>query len=982
MHRTGLLAYSSIMTGMVLAWHLSPAMGTDYESFEFNDSAFTELDAAVNTANMGNMWSTDINVLTDSFVQSGDYVIQKFNDLLSSNYLQIDNIDPNTNGSRFIVVEVSDWDIRGFDASNPEEIRFAFLTDDTGTSGSSVTAQMQIARNTTTQAIELVGDAIGVGSSDLSTTPTLNTAQSLPFTMVLELNKTSDSYEVFYNDGTNPSQSLGIGTVAPGRNGNSLRFVINNNFGFDPNESFAIDRIALTDTNPLTDLFTVEVERTTGAMKLINTTGSSLTGLQSYSITSGAGALDSAKWKPITGNYDESGNGSVDPNNDWAVGASTTIALSESGQGGNGGNLSISQEVVLSLDPNDGLWIQNPTEDLEVELMFTGGVTRRANVNFVGNGGARFSVGDLNFDGSLTAADWSVFIAGAETSLTGLSVAQAYQKGDLNNDGENNIFDFGIFKDTYDEINGLGAFEAMIAGVPEPSTLFLVGAGTLLVLTRRRKADRELADTSKIDNRYALEGRPMNRHKRVYLSILAIFLSTFPSSKLSAGISEDFQFDDSNGTLLENTSNSVVLAHSWLEDSADMSGSSVLNGVYRIQKDNEEFGTNYLETTNFTSGKAWLVAEIAGWNFTPTLGSGEVAEEIRFAFLNNDMPVQGNNTVTGQAQILRNGSGGIELVGKLTTGAPEFGPLALTQSRSDPFTVVVEIDEDNENYSVWYKDDTDPFVKLGTAPHVAGRDGNSVRFVANNHFGGTGEFFDIDRIYITDEDPINVSQDLLTLQVNLGTGIASVFNDTSSTFDIDSYRIESTSDDLIFANWSSFSDQNLDIVDGPDPNSTAGDGIGESWDEAAGSDDSVLAESFLLGSSIFDNGRSEILGSIFDTGGDPNSIVFQYRNADTGAIVSGNIEFVTTDADFNGDGYVDGTDFLIWQQNVGLGGQTDNSNGDADGNGTVGTPDLAAWEGQYGAAPLSAIATVPEPTTCVLLVLALASSTMTVRRRI
>ena len=71
--------------------------------------------------------------------------------------------------------------------------------------------------------------------------------------------------------------------------------------------------------------------------------------------------------------------------------------------------------------------------------------------------------GDLNFDNSLTAADWLVFIANSETNLSGLSRAEAYQRGDLNGDGFNNIADFAAFSTAYDAANGGGAFAEMLA---------------------------------------------------------------------------------------------------------------------------------------------------------------------------------------------------------------------------------------------------------------------------------------------------------------------------------------------------------------------------------------------------------------------------------------------------------------------------------------------------------------------------------------
>ena len=83
------------------------------------------------------------------------------------------------------------------------------------------------------------------------------------------------------------------------------------------------------------------------------------------------------------------------------------------------------------------------------------------------------------------------------------------------------------------------------------------------------------------------------------------------------------------------------------------------------------------------------------------------------------------------------------------------------------------------------------------------------------------------------------------------------------------------------------------------------------------------------------------------------------------------IDNIYLSADFDHDDDVDGKDFLIWQLGLGLTMQTDNSNGDATGDGLINDEDLAIWEGQYGSifSPLVAAAAVPEPSGCVLLVL-------------
>jgi len=83
--------------------------------------------------------------------------------------------------------------------------------------------------------------------------------------------------------------------------------------------------------------------------------------------------------------------------------------------------------------------------------------------------------------------------------------------------------------------------------------------------------------------------------------------------------------------------------------------------------------------------------------------------------------------------------------------------------------------------------------------------------------------------------------------------------------------------------------------------------------------------------------------------------------------VIGSNETAEEDADFDGDGNVDGADFLTWQRGLGLTGQSNNSAGDADGNGTVNAADLAVWKTKFGPAPaVAAAGAVPEPTAALL----------------
>jgi autotransporter-associated beta strand protein len=102
-------------------------------------------------------------------------------------------------------------------------------------------------------------------------------------------------------------------------------------------------------------------------------------------------------------------------------------------------------------------------------------------------------------------------------------------------------------------------------------------------------------------------------------------------------------------------------------------------------------------------------------------------------------------------------------------------------------------------------------------------------------------------------------------------------------------------------------------------------------------------------------------------------------------ITGGGLLEVTTfplleDADFNNDDFIDGADFLIWQQN--FGGSGGLAEGDANGDTLINDQDLAIWREQFGGAGSAAAgAAVPEPATLATLLMALASMVAVRRRR-
>jgi hypothetical protein len=95
--------------------------------------------------------------------------------------------------------------------------------------------------------------------------------------------------------------------------------------------------------------------------------------------------------------------------------------------------------------------------------------------------------GDLTSDGNITSADWLILRSNINSSLTGLTHQQAYFRGDLTADLLSDHADFVTFKNLYESANGSGSFAAMLAGLPEPSTLFLVSLAGFIALVRRRR---------------------------------------------------------------------------------------------------------------------------------------------------------------------------------------------------------------------------------------------------------------------------------------------------------------------------------------------------------------------------------------------------------------------------------------------------------------------------------------------------------------
>lgn len=244
----------------------------------------------------------------------------------------------------------------------------------------------------------------------------------------------------------------------------------------------------------------LEVNQQTGEIKIVNPNNNiGSFDLEAYQISSASGALDPTAWASIAGNYDGTGDSSVDSGN-WTIRTNTNNQLSElADAGGADGSIAVGNEVSLGA----GAWIQNLSRDLSATYTDTDG---NVNTLYVVYSGFDNIEADLTFDGTIDINDWAQFIANAQADMTGMTLPESYQLGDLDGDLDNDLRDFILFRNAYELANPeAGSFEAMLAeynAIPEPGSILILAGGALLCM-RRRPATTTHHDQMMMENRYA-----------------------------------------------------------------------------------------------------------------------------------------------------------------------------------------------------------------------------------------------------------------------------------------------------------------------------------------------------------------------------------------------------------------------------------------------------------------------------------------------
>src|SRR5262245_28881640 len=128
----------------------------------------------------------------------------------------------------------------------------------------------------------------------------------------------------------------------------------------------------------------------------------------------------------------------------------------------------------------------------------------------------------------------------------------------------------------------------------------------------------------------------MTSFERRAIALLLAVAAT-ACSATQAAILEDFTFSEANGTVITSAVNSVNASNAWLSQNTAINA-GVQSGSFRIQKGGESTPVtgqvgNTFDMATISSGKVWLVADIAGWSYTETPSA--TSERVRFGFLDN-----------------------------------------------------------------------------------------------------------------------------------------------------------------------------------------------------------------------------------------------------------------------------------------------------------------------------------------------------------
>jgi len=698
-----------------------------------------------------------------------------------------------------------------------------------------------------------------------------------------------------------------------------------------------IDNISLSET-PL-DVINLELEvnRDTGAMRFIN--NGSTVNLVQYTVTSAAGTLAEGNWQSITDNGDQDSGGTIDPDDAWEIVTSTSVELQEQDPLTSGSNdgAQFSSEIPIGTD----VWQKYYNEDVAANVLVcivcdgSDDDQRGIPVNYVGGNQQAFLRSDFDFDNDIDVDDFQTLLSNHLAEITETTASASYALGDIDGNLVNDAADFRLFKADFIAANGEAAFGALLAGnkVPEPSGLALVCGGLAIAVgaTRRRL--------------------PKLKPMAAALLAAAFLAATADQSHAALSITNG-DFENGAGAFLTD-----------VPDWFDYDGGGALPWWQQASVDNTPAVSPFAGDSSylFLSG-----ADVATpyWAYQ---GIGTNSESKSSVFINFDLgtlddagPAPLNRTVTFDIyQSDGTYAGGAEDVD--IVGAPGISLIDSYSVQSGPLLAGNTISLSGELDLSTASSTNDLFLRVSNA---------SVDEAA--HYVG------LDNFSLTDT-PLNALEvPTFRLEVNTSTGELGFRNKTGGIVSVDQYQIQSDNGGLNSLGWDSFGAQGLDIVDGPDADTTPGSSLGETWSIAGGVDEeetstNLLAELFLLGETTFLDGEFKSIGTGYNTSVGDTDLAFSYSTPNgtlLGTVVYDPVVAATLPGDFNGDQVVNMLDYNVWRDNVGASESVLEPGSSDDGTNTVDIGDYTTWQSNFGATAAGSAITsdsaVPEPSTLLL----------------
>lgn len=222
-------------------------------------------------------------------------------------------------------------------------------------------------------------------------------------------------------------------------------------------------------------------------------------------------------------------------------------------------------------------------------------------------------------------------------------------------------------------------------------------------------------------------------------------------------ITHNWEFNEPEGTTFSGTINSLGdqtwTTHS--ESAEDDIGDSFAtgDGAFRIRRALGGPMTNLLYLDRQWAGKQWLVVDFRGWNMI-----GIASERIQFGFIDDFSSSSASTLAEVRLRRIADDPDHVQMMGRafpsingatLTAEQPIF-----SAQQNEPVRIVLEYDTQANSYTIHYRIAEGAYNLFGEGETDYSYGANALRFYATNNFAEDGAFVDIERMFLTNLNPL------------------------------------------------------------------------------------------------------------------------------------------------------------------------------------------------------------------------------------